>query len=716
MKIIHQRYQYPFIDIGIGQSHLSRNSFGAFIGGTPVNSHELSVTSLYFALNNIVLPDITAQHPNWSYEDRREEAIRRIELRSADNLRKGYLPELDREAVITTEWEVVEKESGKKMATWNGDKYTTREELWNNFEQYARFRSEWNDALEREKTAQQEMENAVVHGDAKGAATWLSHESNLARYFQVWEKESDGRIVSRQYDVGLIVGRDITQQEAGHVMNNLSKLYGEKMTSETAAYPHVISKEAIHIRDVSLAERQEVVFSQKFQASHRDNEMNHLKKESGVHASTIIAQETHRADGLVYPQRTSSNFVGDIGGRVINNTRETVQQVFKLFTDEQKLQNTKGRVLGLPVVRGMRSLLSRDGVKEHRSEKPTERLTLEKIREKPMRIGEIVRKRQKEMRQTITALAIAVDTRVGIAAIPLLIGALAKELPQSVKAVEKSIGRHERRKRRVKHSELRIMGKRKEKKMFSGRRVFDRRSGEVVRTQSKIEKRSHNFQERRVRKTSEMKRATEIRKLKPKKRKRIQLAELARRKERMVGVTRKKEREKGPPEGSVQRIDIVLHKTLVRLARKITYMEGQRKKKDRKRSKEKFFLHVFEAVRQQKNEKIILDKKETRREIVTRYSFAWVLWLLQESNSIRSMFDPSNNKNLQQTEKLLQTEPRQWILLSIIWYLSMIREQKAYSIQHTAYRKKKKSKFKSNNLTLTGLHLPNQAIIFAYGS
>lgn len=399
----------------------------------------------------------------------------------------------------------------------------------------------------------------------------------------------------------------------------------------------------------------------------------------------------------LYARRDDLNTGIRITRNIIRDTLDTVGQVYVSLRDQYPSRRISNDTLMKPSVGKIRKFSEKKLVDDSKQRielvlkkisvqtPPSERLTIEKIREKPVRIGEVIQRRHQEMRQTTTTLATIADTRVGIGAIPLLIGILAKELPRQVKAVEKSIGRQERRKRRVKHRELRIMGKGKTEKKLHVRNAFSRRRREIMVKQSKKEMKYQKAKERHVRKISEMKRATEIRMLKPKKRKRIQLTESAKHKERMVGVTRKKEREKGPPEGSVQRVDIVLHKTLVRLARKL-------------KKNENVLLYVSEGVKQHR-----------KVEDVARFSFAWVMWILQETSSIYSRNDTSSYNKLEQSALILQKELTLWVLLSIIWYLAMIREspragQKIYSTK----RKKKKHAYTSI--------VPNQAIIFAYGS
>lgn len=117
----------------------------------------------------------------------------------------------------------------------------------------------------------------------------------------------------------------------------------------------------------------------------------------------------------------------------------------------------------------------------------------------------------------------------------------------------------------------------------------------------------------------------------------------------------------------------------------------------------------FGIEKKQENRKIsgktelLVTCKEQRKELMARFSFAWVLWLLF------GMSDQKNHLELKQTEilqgdgsdeqigkALVKQEFTPWILFSIIWYLAMLREQgfmQVSSQQQTRHQKKKSTIF-----------------------
>ena len=203
-----------------GPSQLAR-----FQEATPVNSHEISVTALYFALDNFEIPEVATQHPSWSYDMQRAEAITRMERRNGEHIIKGYIPEGDGQAEFETEWIPLQTDQGIQMATKDGEKYITREKLWSNFEAYAKSRGEWTPDLSKERDAQKSMDRALLSGKATSGATYLSHESGHIRYIQIITENKKGGFTSKQYDVRYMSGRDLTPREAEKAIRHVGKLF-----------------------------------------------------------------------------------------------------------------------------------------------------------------------------------------------------------------------------------------------------------------------------------------------------------------------------------------------------------------------------------------------------------------------------------------------------------------------------------------------------------
>ena len=105
-----------------------------------------------------------------------------------------------------------------------------------------------------------------------------------------------------------------------------------------------------------------------------------------------------------------------------------------------------------------------------------------------------------------------------------------------------------------------------------------------------------------------------------------------------------------------------------------------------------------------------------RSEAPVHFFFAWALWLLLQAVSKNSLKQTrTKNKNLQtnekntsrRKEKLVAKEPVQWVLLSIIWHLAMIRESRGAGSRFTGHQKKSRQQ-------KTAILMPRSATIFVF--
>ena len=138
-------------------------------------------------------------------------------------------------------------------------------------------------------------------------------------------------------------------------------------------------------------------------------------------------------------------------------------------------------------------------------------------------------------------------------------------------------------------------------------------------------------------------------------------------------------------------------------------------------------------------------RKESK-EAVSNFSFAFIVWLLIRSketwvqnHTMGQQLETLNDENslvlheIHQTQKqegLIVKEPAQWILLSIIWYLAMVREaglvkqarqatqakqvRRVRKVRRVRQAVKKKKKMKQ--LYQKYAYFPKHAVIFAFNS
>ncbi|MEK9143962.1 MAG: hypothetical protein AAB481_05055 [Patescibacteria group bacterium] len=324
-----------------------------------------------------------------------------------------------------------------------------------------------------------------------------------------------------------------------------------------------------------------------------------------------------------------------------------------------------------------------------RERKKTEKKPEEtKSPEKIDRFNPLIYKRHTEMRGVKNALVIIRKTDVGVGAIPYLISVLVKELPAPIKAVEKSVRRYEKNVRRKKDKEVR-----KAKREPEYRRALARSSGETKKDSVKVQ---------------------------PLRSERIEPLRAV--KERKVRI--KRGREKGIPPGraAVELLTpIVTEKRRLRKAvEKSMRRHEKRKLRNAKRETKKDSVKVqplrSDRVEPLKERKRSIQRKE--RAAVAGLNFAWMVWmLLSTKNESKQTLDPrfrGDDKKRIGNEK---EESTPWVLLSIIWYLTAMRESRGAGSRFArqgvqkVYRKKGKKK----QHVYTNI-IPNQAIIFAYAS
>lgn len=298
--------------------------------------------------------------------------------------------------------------------------------------------------------------------------------------------------------------------------------------------------------------------------------------------------------------------------------KELVQKIRRIFRREDRLvDNQNAAALSLS------------------TKQENERLTIEKIREKPVRIAQEIKKRHTEMRKSVAVLVVAADTKVALGAVPLVLGELAKEY-KPIEAVRKSMRRHERKVRRMRKNSEKIQPLKTE-------RV------EPLRAEKERKVRIKRGRENRVKKVATAEKLT-------------------------------------PRAVEKRRLHRVVEKSVRRRRKKELRMKNYELRRKAKREVKKDFVKG--------------QRKE--REAIAGVQFAWAAWMLlmrknteaPKSNFIRSDLADLQGPTLQSKEDVL------WVLLSIIYYLTAIREQ---GMHNYPIKKKRRT-------------LPKKGIIFSFAS
>ncbi len=329
-----------------------------------------------------------------------------------------------------------------------------------------------------------------------------------------------------------------------------------------------------------------------------------------------------------------------------------------------------------------------------------ERLTLEKIREKPIAIADVIEKRHREMTETKHALLVVAKTCVGIGAVPFLIGSLAKELPKPMVAVEKSIARHEKKKRRSLSLASRLARREHKAHKFLTRLNQTRKIEDIsFPVKLKIKSKEKRKWKRKGKAQDKLWLMSTVGKI------------IQSHSERISIDSRRSLSRTLMRDGNDRLRERTLVHVLIKLAHKVKKFE-QSPIKPMKNE-----LKIAESAARKKTEFTVSKKEKQHREkkeAIVKFSFALTLWFFMSSpvkngTSSKDWIPPGGMTK--DKEAFIQKEPVPWILLSIIWYLAMIRESGGHNAPKAKVKKKKK-----NYQSVQLIDLPPAGIIFAWGS
>lgn len=69
------------------------------------------------------------------------------------------------------------------------------------------------------------------------------------------------------------------------------------------------------------------------------------------------------------------------------------------------------------------------------------------------------------------------------------------------------------------------------------------------------------------------------------------------------------------------------------------------------------------------------EKRAREKKILAKTAIAWIIWLSLAPEKSRVQVETRLGKDKAKPKALIEKEPRQWLLLAIVWYLSQLREQ-----------------------------------------
>lgn len=585
----------------------------------------------------------------------------------------------------------------------------------------------------------------IESGKADAFAYSMHHDSGT-RYVAFFEKVGTDTWKPRSVDIGKHIGRDLTQMEGADVIRLLHEKHGNTTRIEEGKFPLLVICEP---KEVSAKEVVETGLMRSFITSADPSKMarslydrkREMKNTDGTDVHQRIPQEAHIAEIINKRTKTTKETlltqpdsirvadrayddITEIGTRVVRDAAPSIKNAGIAIVGEIRKK-----------IQPMKASLEANGTSAAALFAPRKRQREER---NPVRFNESIKKRHQEMQQGIVALTVIAEMRVAIHAVPMIFDSLAKKLPPSVEVMQKSIDRHAKKELRRKNRELR---KTKREAIKDSTKVHDLKLARVEPLKKGKERKKRKkrrkmyveiptgsrksiFGERGGRKDrgrrkrgseNGVKKIAAAEKLTP-----IDLEKQERRKKRKV---RKELREWIGRWKHLERQRRVMKTVLVALA--VTATEFVR---GGKRAVHKEIRANLSRRRDKKQERLMLaDKRD--RVAFTGVQFALLLYQLlytQRNFSETLQNEKDSREQTRGIAELLSHKGAHWMLLSIIWYLSMIREagRTVHSAQFTlrknsgqaVRRKKKKPILISKSTQLQTWQLPNQAIIFAYGS
>lgn len=304
----HARFLMGMIP-GVGFGPASFGSFGPAGFGPEVpggwrGDHSFNHGAVMYALMNFVEPEVAQKHPDWTSQKIHTEARHVMTLRLWEN-RTFANEERGRKGEMSKRWEITETSPGEfeLTATQAGEAVTLRQ-LWEHTKEYAEKKAIPSAYNPEEERVQLAMQDAFIAGHISSFVSVLSHPDNV-RYVQVWQKENDGSIIAKTIDVGVVIGRGMSTEEASDLVEHLATFYsdtGKEIETASAEYPHVMVRQGnVEVEDIKIIARvkeNSLPGNRDVQEVHSKVRMNYVDKaDKGIDvitAATMTVEQSMR--------------------------------------------------------------------------------------------------------------------------------------------------------------------------------------------------------------------------------------------------------------------------------------------------------------------------------------------------------------------------------------------------------------------------------------
>ena len=255
--------------------------------------HSFSSDAATYSLMHFIEPEVAREHPDWTPTQIHEQAVEHFEKRLAQDLVYEHREIVHEESVVR--WQPVKTSDGKvELATEYGDKLVTLSELWEHTKEYAAFAGNPAAYNSEEHQAQLLMQDKLMNGSSSGFVSVLSHP-DAVRYVQVWQKSDNGDVISHHVDLFAATGKDFSPQEAKELVYHLSDFHSERTESglpdTDLSYAHFfITQGAIHTDDIRVIAIAQSTYTE--DVSHERRTVSILRKQPVSGGLTITADRT----------------------------------------------------------------------------------------------------------------------------------------------------------------------------------------------------------------------------------------------------------------------------------------------------------------------------------------------------------------------------------------------------------------------------------------
>lgn len=233
--------------------------------------HAFNSAAASYSLMHFIEPEVAVEHPDWGTHKVKEEARGRFAKRLAQDL--TYEKRESNHEETAVRWQPIKTQGGgMELATEYGGGMITLRELWEHTKEYAAFVGNPEAYNPQEEQMQLTMQDTFIKGSATGFVSVISHP-DAVRYVQVWEKNSDGVITSKQVDLFAATGRDFSSEESRKLVRHLAIFHQESTKDE---------------------QKEEVQYAHFFVESGSVNEQS-----IRLIATALVMQNDHQSDAVV---------------------------------------------------------------------------------------------------------------------------------------------------------------------------------------------------------------------------------------------------------------------------------------------------------------------------------------------------------------------------------------------------------------------------------